>query len=192
MALDLLSWLPSLRHLVLPPLVERELRAGARRPLFYWLRGLLALAAGFQGYELLDHFVMGPPPAPGMSWLAPSATFINGATLLHQMSWLLFLAALLMGLVSADTITRERRDGTLSLLLLTDQTPREIVWGKMLSCGLTTFLVLLGSLPALMFPVLAGGVTGSEAALTGLGLLNTLFVSPRRRPMDVQGVPRTA
>jgi ABC-type transport system involved in multi-copper enzyme maturation permease subunit len=170
------SWLPALQRLVLPPLVERELRAGARRPLFYWLRGLLALAMGLQGYELLDRFVLGPPRAPGMSWLAPSGTFINGATLLHQMAWLLFLATLLMTLVSADSITRERREGTLGLLLLTDLTPREIVWGKMLSCGLTTFLVLLGSLPALMFPVLAGGVTGSEAALTGLGLLTTLFV----------------
>jgi hypothetical protein len=168
--------LPALRRPALPPLVERELRAGARRPLFFWLRGLLALAAGFQGYELLGRFVMAPPPAPGMPWTGPSGIFINGATLLHQMSWLLFLATLLMSLVSADSITRERREGTLGLLLLTDLTPREIVWGKMLSCGLTTFLVLLGSLPALMFPVLAGGVTGSEAALTGLGLLNTLFV----------------
>jgi hypothetical protein len=168
--------LPAFQRLAMPPLVERELRAGARRPLFYWLRGLLALAAGFQGYELLDRFVMGPPPAPGMPWVAPSVTLINGATLLHQMAWLLFLATLLMSLVSADSITRERREGTLGLLLLTDLTPREIVWGKMLSCGLTTFLVLLGSVPALMFPVLAGGVTGSEAALTGLGLLNTLFV----------------
>ena len=169
--------LPALGPLVLPPLVERELRAGARRPLFYWLRGLLALAVGFQGYELLDRFVMAPPPAPGMPWVAPSGTFITGATLLHQMSWLLFLATLMMGLVSADSINRERREGTLGLLLLTDLTPEEIVWGKMLSCGLTSFLVLLGSLPALMFPVLAGGVTGSEAALIGLGLLNTLFVA---------------
>ena len=143
--------LPALRRLALPSLVERELRAGARRPLFYWLRGLLALAAGFQGYELLDRFVMAPPPAPGMPWVAPSGTFITGATLLHQMAWLLFLATLLMSLVSADSITRERREGTLGLLL-TDLTPREIVWRKMLSCGLTTFLVLLGSLPALMFP----------------------------------------
>src|ERR1017187_4358753 len=168
--------LQALRRLVLPPLVEQELRAGARRPLFYWLRGLLALAAGFQGYELLDRFVMALPPTLSMPWAAPSGTFITGATLLHQMSWLLFLATLLMCLVSADSITRERREGTLGLLLLTDLTPEEIVWGKMLSCGLTCFLVLLGSLPALMFPVLAGGVTGSEAALIGVGLVNTLFV----------------
>jgi hypothetical protein len=169
--------LPGLGRLALPPLVERELRVGARRPLFYWLRGLLALAAGFQGYELLDRYVMGPPPAPGLIVMAPAGPLITGATVLHQMAWLLFLATLLMGLVSADSITRERREGTLGLLLLTDLTPEEIVWGKMLSCGLTSVLVLLGSLPALMFPVLAGGVTGSEAALIGLGLLNTLFVS---------------
>ena len=176
MARDFHFRLPALRRLALPPLVEQELRAGARRPLFYWVRGLLALAAGFQGYELLDRFVMAPPPPPGMPWVGPGGTFITGATLLRQMAWLLFLATLFMSLLSSDSITRERREGTLGLLLLTDLTPREIVWGKMLSCGLTTFLVLLGSLPALMFPVLAGGVTGSEAALTGLGLLNTLFV----------------
>jgi hypothetical protein len=169
--------LPALGRLVLPPLVELELRAGARRPLFYWLRGLLALAIGFQGYELLDRFALAPPPPPGMPWMTAPAAGITGATLLRQMSWLLFLATLLMGLVSADSINRERREGTLGLLLLTDLTPAEIVWGKMLSCGLTSFFVLLGSVPALMFPVLAGGVTGSEAALIGLGLLNSLFVA---------------
>ncbi|MCX6865272.1 MAG: ABC transporter permease, partial [Verrucomicrobia bacterium] len=167
--------LPALGRLALPPLVELELRAGARRPLFYWMRGLLALAAGFQGYELLDHYMLRPPPASGMPWVAPAGGFITGAVVLHQMSWLLFLATLLMGLVGADSINRERREGTLGLLLLTDLTPEQIVWGKMLSCGLTSFLVLLGALPALMFPVLAGGVTGSEAAMIGLGLLNTLF-----------------
>src|ERR1035441_2690010 len=170
--------LSAIGRLALSPLVERELRAGARRPLFYWMRGLLALAAGFQGYELLDRYVMGPPPASGLALMAPPpGSIITGATLLHQMSWLLFLSTLMMCLVSADSITRERREGTLGLLLLTDLTPGEIVWGKMLSCGLTCFLVLLGSLPALMFPVLAGGVTGSEAALIGVGLVNTLFVA---------------
>jgi ABC-type transport system involved in multi-copper enzyme maturation permease subunit len=169
--------LPALGRLALPPLVERELRAGARRPLFYWLRGLLALATGFQGYELLNHFAIAPPPRAALMVMAPPGPTITGATVLHQMSWLLFLATLLMGLVSADSITRERREGTLGLLLLTDLTPGEIVWGKMLSCGLTSFLVLLGALPALMFPVLAGGVTGSEAALIALGLVNTLFVA---------------
>jgi hypothetical protein len=168
--------IPALGRLALPPLVERELRADARRPLFYWLRGVLALAAGFQGYELLNRYTLTRPRSPGFMVMTAAGPTITGATVLHQMSWLLFLATLLMCLVSADTITRERREGTLGLLLLTDLTPGEIIWGKMLSCGLTSFLVLLGAVPALMFPVLAGGVTGREAALIGLGLLNTLFV----------------
>lgn len=163
--------------MMFPPLVERELRAGARRPAFYWLRGLLALVLGFQACELLNRYALDSRPRlAGIVGAAPAA-MITGATLLHDMAWLVFLAALLMGLLAADTISRERREGTLGLLLLTHVSPAQIVYGKMLSCGLTCFLVLLGCLPALMVPVLAGGVSGSEAAMTGVGLLNTLFVS---------------
>ena len=159
------------------PLVERELRAGARRPLFYWLRGLLVLALAFQAYELLNRYeLVATPGVAVMTAVGPGAV-ISGAALLRQMSSLLFAGVLLMGLVGADSITRERREGTLGLLLLTDLSPTEIIYGKMLSCGLVSFLVLLGCLPALMLPVLAGGVTGIEATLTGIGLLNTLFVS---------------
>lgn len=101
----------------------------------------------------------------------------NGAVQLQQMAGLLFLGVLLMSMLSADTISRERREGTLGSLFLTKLTPNQIVYGKLLSCGLTSFLALIGCLPALMLPVLAGGVTGRQAALTGIGLLNSLFVS---------------
>jgi hypothetical protein len=159
------------------PLLERELRGSARRPLFFWLRGLLALAAGFQACELLDRYAIAPGRGAAALAAAGPGAAINGAALLHQMSWLLFLGVLFMGLLTADSITRERRNGTLGLLLMTDLTPAEIVYGKMLSCGLTSFMALLGCLPALMIPVLAGGVNGREAALTGIGLCNSLFVS---------------
>ena len=145
----------------LPPLLERELRAGARRPGFFWLRGLLALATTFQGYQLLG------------SALVPAL----GAKLLHQIAHLLFVAALLMGLFTADSISRERRDGTLGLLFLTHLTSWQVVAGKLLSRGLTAFLALMGCLPALMLSVLLGGVTAAEATMTGIGLLNTLFVA---------------
>ena len=159
------------------PLVERELRAGARRPLFYWLRGLLALALALQAYTLLNRYeLVSARGVVVMTTFGPGAV-ISGAALLRQMSSLLFIGVLLMGLLTADSITRERHEGTLGLLLLTDLSPAEIVYGKILSGGLVSFLILLGCLPALMVPVLAGGVTGSEAALTGIGLLNTLFVS---------------
>ena len=100
-----------------------------------------------------------------------------GARLLHQIAHLLFLVVLLMGWIGADSISRERREGTLGLLFLTSLSSGQIVYGKLLSCGLTAFLALLGCLPALMVSVLLGGVTGGEAAMTGIGLVNTLFVA---------------
>jgi len=163
--------------MTLPPLVERELRSGARRPAFYWLRGLLALVLGVQAYDLLNRYAVAPRPRLGAMAGAPPAAMITGTTLLHDMSWLVFVAVLLMGLLTADSISRERREGTLGLLLLTHLSPAQLVYGKLLSCGLTCFVVLLGCLPALMVTVLAGGVSGPTAAMTGLGLLNTLFVS---------------
>jgi ABC-type transport system involved in multi-copper enzyme maturation permease subunit len=161
----------------LPALVERELRSGARRPAFYWLRGLLALVLGFQAYDLLNRYLVAPRPRVALMAGAPPVVMITGATLLHDMAWLLFVAVLLMGLLTADSISRERREGTLGLLLLTHLRPAQLVFGKLLSCGLTCFIVLLGCVPALMVTVLAGGVRGAEAAMTGMGLLNTLFVS---------------
>ena len=104
--------LPALRHLARPPLVERELRTAARRPVFYWMRGLVALALSLQGYELLNRSTLGPPGIPGALAAAAPGTLITGATLLHQMSWILFLTVLFLGLLSADSITRERREGT--------------------------------------------------------------------------------
>jgi ABC-type transport system involved in multi-copper enzyme maturation permease subunit len=162
--------------MALPPLVERELRVGARRRGFYWLRGLLAVAAGFQGYEALSRYALAPAGiSTGLA--GGPGTAISGLILLRQMAGLLFAAALLMGLSSADSISRERREGTLSLLVLAGLKPAQIVFQKLLCSGLTCFAVLSGCLPALMLPVLAGGVNGAEAAMTGLGLLNTLFVA---------------
>src|SRR3954470_17319331 len=105
----------------LTPLFERELRVGARRTSFFWMRGVLALAIGLQGYELLDQYSLAPPAG---TFMAPTPSGnINGSDLLHSMAAVLFLATLLMGLLSADSISRERREGTLGLLLLTDLSP---------------------------------------------------------------------
>ena len=157
----------------IPPLVERELLAGGSRRAFFWLRGALALVAWLLGYDLLNHGLMAPVAPPGVA-VGPG---VGGGEMLQQMSALLFIVSLLMGLMGADSINRERREGTLGLLLLTGLTPLQIVLGKLLSCGVTSFLVLLGALPALVFPVLVGGARGSDGILIALGLLNALFVS---------------
>jgi hypothetical protein len=156
---------------LLPPLVERELRSGSRQRGFFWLRGLVAVVMCLKAYDLLDRFVVAPPGAA--RGMAP----MTGATFLHELSWLLYLAALLLGLYGVEAINRERREGTLGLLLTTQLTPNEVVIGKLLSSGLMSCLALVGFMPGIMLAVLAGGVSGMEAVLTGLGLLNALFVS---------------
>jgi ABC-2 family transporter protein len=161
----------------LPPIVERELLAGGRRRGFYWLRCTLALVAAFQCYECLNRGLVAIPPSLTAAGFVPPASRLTGATLLHQMTAFQFLAALSMGLLTVNSIYHERRDGTLGLLLLTDLTPAQIIYGKMLSCGLTSFYALLGAVPAVMVPVLAGGVRGAEAIFTGLGILNAQFVA---------------
>ena len=76
----------------LTPLFERELRVGARRTGLFWLRGVLALAIGFQGYELLTQYSLAPPP--GTFPAAPSGGNIPGSDLLHSMAAVIFLATL--------------------------------------------------------------------------------------------------
>ena len=147
----------------LSPVIVRELRTVVRQPGCWWLRSLTAFAAGCKGCEMLARYSF--------------ASAITGRAMLHELVWLAFLAALLMSLVTANSINRERREGTLGLLLLTDLSPAQIVRGKLLASGLQSFFALLGFVPALMIPVLAGGVRGAAVVLAAVGLVNTLFVA---------------
>jgi hypothetical protein len=72
------------------------------------------------------------------------------------------LIALCGGLFTADCISRERREGTLGLLFLTDLKGYDILLGKAASIGLGLALALLGLVPCLSIPLLLGGVRGVE------------------------------
>jgi hypothetical protein len=161
----------------LPPLVERELRAAARQPGMFWLRALIALVAVLKCVELLDRFVIALPSPGRMALTGAPMAPVTGADFLHELAWLLFLGALLLGLQGTEALSRERREGTLGLLLITGLRSREVVYSKALSCGLMSFVALLSFVPAILVSVLAGGISGFQALLTAFGLLNTLFVS---------------
>ncbi len=88
-----------------------------------------------------------------------------------------FLVSCSACLLSADAISAERRDGTLSLLFLTHVRVLDVLVGKLGSVGIAGLCGLLSFLPVLMVPILAGGVTGGEGVRTGLGLLDGLFVA---------------
>jgi hypothetical protein len=79
--------------------------------------------------------------------------------------------------LTADTISSERREGTLGLLLLTRVRYFDVLLGKFASSGLACLLGLVAFLPVLVLPLLTGGVTGGEAARMAVALLNTLFLA---------------
>ena len=148
------------------PIVSRELRVAARRRSTYTLR-LLAAAAAFSVILWLCLF-----PTPGQP---PTAL---GKSLFTALSILAFAYCLLIGpFITADSISSEKRDGTLGLLFLTDLRSFDVVLGKWAATSLAGFYGLVAVLPALGIPVLLGGVTPGEYGRTALAVLNAVLFS---------------
>ena len=96
----------------------------------------------------------------------------DGKGLFHFIAWLAWAFGWFESLrQTADSISQERREGTLGLLLLTDLRGRDIVLGKMLPAALHTVYAVLAMVPVLGLALLMGGVTGGELARTGIALL---------------------
>jgi hypothetical protein len=147
------------------PILGRELRLRARSRGNYWGRVMVG-AAGV--------FVCASP----LIWSMPFVTQGQmGQSALGGLVGAAFLLCCAACLVTCDTISSERREGTLGLLLLTRVRHIDVLLGKFASTGLTSFLSLLAFLPILMLPLLTGGVTGGEAARKLLALYNTLFLA---------------
>src|SRR6185436_3945017 len=140
--------------------IERELRSESRHPFTYWVRvlamsGMLLVAFIF----VVDH---GLRPAAGRElfvWL-------------HRT--LLFLVWTFAPLMTADLISRERREGTLGLLFLTPLSAWDIVVAKSMAHGLRAFTFCLAALPVLAIPFLAGGVSATDAVMSGLFIIGSL------------------
>jgi ABC-type transport system involved in multi-copper enzyme maturation permease subunit len=136
------------------PVIGCELRAAARAPFSYYLRvlGVMALL---------------------ISLLFPGAAqnFGSGAggrlfAYFHQA--LFFSIWLLVPLLTADAISRERREGTLPLLFLTPLKPGGIVYGKAAAHVLRAFTLWLAVLPVLTVCFIIGGVGWSDVVLSEL------------------------
>lgn len=142
---------------------ERELRAAARRRGLYRLRWLTAAA----------FFVL----LLWLSWVFD--LFQNrgaGREVFQAFSVVTFVYCLFVGATgTADCLSREKREGTLGLLFLTNLNSAEIVAGKLCSHALAAFYSLLAIFPILALPVLIGGVTLGHFWRTVLALLSALF-----------------
>ena len=151
------------------PIVQRELLI-ASRGLGSWLsRWILAvIAVSLGGFWLLV--------GSGVGQNAPGA--LQGDVFFTVMTWSCFTYCLLAGLwTTTDTLTREKNDGTLGLLFLTDLRGYDVILGKMFSGSLRSFYGVLAVLPVLALPLLMGGVTNAQFSRTVFALLNILIFS---------------
>lgn len=142
---------------------ERELRAAARHKGLYHLRWLTA--AGAFAFLLW------------LGWVLD--VFQNksaGPEAFRTFAAVIFVYCLFVGAAgTADSISRERREGTLGLLFLTNLNSAEIVAGKVFSNGLALLYSLLAIFPVMALPVLIGGITFGQFWRTVLALLGGLF-----------------
>ena len=147
------------------PIVERELGVASRK-LGSWLsRWIIAIVAVcFGGLWLGMAYSVG-----GM---------MKGDVFFAILAWACFVYCLLAGLwTTSDTLTREKTDGTLGLLFLTDLRGYDVVLGKMITASLKSFYGVLAVLPVLALPLLMGGVTNDQFWRTAGALLNILIFS---------------
>src|SRR5688500_16910922 len=148
------------------PVVAREMGVMARRKSTYWSRvvtGLLALLV--------------------MMWLLlVSRTTVSyadiGGTMFLVLSSICFAFTVFAGMqATSDSVSEEKREGTLGLLFLTDLKGIDVIGGKLAATSLSAVLGLMGVIPMLSLALLLGGVTFQQFALVALVLANTLFVS---------------
>jgi ABC-type transport system involved in multi-copper enzyme maturation permease subunit len=136
------------------PAIVRELRAQARLPFTYALRVLGAAAL----LTVSLFFAM-------RAGLWPN----SGGRLFGWLNFTLFLFIwMIVPLIAADCISRERREGTIGLLFLTPLKARDIVIAKGLVHGLRALALWLAVIPILAIPFLMGGLSRRELALSFL------------------------
>ena len=164
----------------------RELRAQVRRSTVHRMRMAFALTA-LAGLAVLLTVTVSVWTGAGFV-----STRMQGG---EVFGWLgritVVLAMVAMPLLTADSLSRERREGTLPLLFLTPLRPPAVVFGKAIHGLVQAALLFLGVVPVLTVPILAGGVSVPQltssllmvAALTMVGLsAGTLASSLGERP----------
>lgn len=143
------------------PIVDRELRVAATRRATFTARWVAVVLGTLVG----GFFLFGWGIGLGVSG---RSTFWNLAYLL----W--FLGVLESARGASDSLSEERREGTLGLLFLTGLKAHDVVLGKAVAHSLQRFLVVLSVSPLLVLAVPVGGVTGGEIARAMLAILGAL------------------
>jgi len=147
--------------MVMPPVLQRELRTAARYWGTYWQR----VAAGASMAMVLVATAIGESLRWGGAGSLP--TSLMGTMMLsafHCGLMVFFFFACPMA--TADTLARERREGTLGLLFLTSLTTTQVVLGKTAASVVRALALWVAVVPFLAIPFLLGGVTLADFART--------------------------
>ncbi len=138
----------------------------ARSPITYRARMSMALTASglFVIFAISARY--GMPP------------HMVGQQLFFMSFGILFMMCLFGGCqLTSDTISSEKREGTLGLLFLTNLRGYDIVLGKMASSSLGAVYGAMALLPLVAVMFLFGGVSGAAMMRLTLASLNVLFLS---------------
>lgn len=147
------------------PIVQRELLVAAKRPSTWWFRIAPATIGAF-GVLWAMFFSFTALPA------------LHGRYAFNILCGILILCSLLAGLMlTLDSITSERSNGTLELLQLSGLSGIEIVLGKIAAQAIPALLAISAVVPMLSIPVILGGVTGFEVVRAVGLILGTLALS---------------
>ena len=137
----------------------------SRQPATYWLRFCAALLVFAVWFVLL--------------WSTGfNATGGTGQMLINGLGLFALCLSLMAGVfLTADSLSSEKRGGTLGLLFLTDLRTLDVVLGKLAAHSLHAVFGLLAVVPILFLGVLVGSVTGHELARLSIVLCLTIVFS---------------
>ncbi len=148
------------------PIVERELRVAVHQRKTWWRRVFTLLGA---------FAVCGFTYLVVARWTSLSRI---GSNIFSALGGFGVFYALLAGpLATVDCLSRERREGTLGLLFLTNLQPYDVVLGKMAAASFDMLLGLTAILPLLALPLLVGGINLAQFARLALGLADIMALS---------------
>lgn len=136
------------------PILLRELRTESRSPFNYWLR-VLGAGTMVLAFVFLIADQRGSPAQ-------------LGARVFRTLNSAVALSIILIGpVLTADCLSREKREGTLGLLFLTKLQAQDIVLGKSLIHSLRALTLVIATLPIIIFPFVLGGVS-SRSVMTAI------------------------
>src|SRR5262245_40441390 len=142
------------------PIVGRELRVESRHRHTYALRVLSAAVLVL---------------SVGILWLGRDARLGMGDQYFAMMHQILFWGIwLVVPVMTADCLSREKREGTLGLLFLSSLRADEIVLAKGCVHAVRAATLVLAALPVLVLPFLIGGIGWAKVLASGLILFSAL------------------